>query len=223
MVVKLSQIKIYKSINWKTVNEDGTKRNINWFFSCEKASHQNGLCERLVRTVKIPLKIACGSAQLSISQFRIILTEIEAVVNNRPLGVTSNDADDYVPITPMELISGRRLDQIEDPNDRMNISSFDTLWRKRRSILNIFWKRWANDYLLEQSVRRKWKNPTRENLIGKIVLIKENDALSRNVWKIGRIMEVYPSKDGLIRNVCVKTGTSLLRRAVQQLSLFENY
>jgi hypothetical protein len=50
---------LYKSINYKTVAEHRIKQNINWFFSCEKASHQNGLCERLARTVKMPLKIAC--------------------------------------------------------------------------------------------------------------------------------------------------------------------
>jgi hypothetical protein len=214
---------LYKSINWKTVAEHGIKQNINWFFSCEKASHQNGLCERLVRTVKMPLKIACGAAHLTLAQFRIILTEVEAVVNNRPLGVTSNDADDFCPITPMELINGRRLDQIKDPNNRRNVTSFTHLWKKRQSILNSFWKRWSTNYLVEQQVRRKWKNPSTENLLDKIVLIREDDKLSRNVWKIGRIIQVHPSKDGLIRNVTVKTASQTLRRPVQKLAVFENY
>jgi hypothetical protein len=214
---------LYKSINWKTVAEHGIKQNINWFFSCEKASHQNGLCERLVRTVKMPLKIACGAAHLTLAQFRIILTEVEAVVNNRPLGVTSNDADDFCPITPMELINGRRLDQIKDPNNRRNVTLFTHLWKKRQSILNSFWKRWSTNYLVEQQVRRKWKNPSTENLLDKIVLIREDDKLSRNVWKIGRIIQVHPSKDGLIRNVTVKTASQTLRRPVQKLAVFENY
>ena len=214
---------LYRSINWKRVEEEGIKQDINWFFSCEKASHQNGLCERLVRTVKMPLKIACGAAHLTMTQLRIILTEIEAVVNNRPLGVTSNDAEDFCPITPMELVNGRRLDQIKDPNNRKNVTSFTHLWKKRQSILNSFWKRWSTNYLLEQQVRRKWKNPSQENLLDRIVLIREEDKLSRNVWKIGRIIETHPSKDGLIRNVTVKTATQTLRRPVQKLALFENY
>ena len=215
--------KLYRSIKWKKVHEDGIKRSINWFFSCEKASHQNGLCERLVRTVKTPLKIAVGSARLTIAQLRITLTEIEAVVNNRPLGVTSNDSNDFVPITPFELFGGRRLDQVEDPNNRQNVTNFQQLWRKRASVLNSFWKRWSHSYLLEQQVRNRWKTPSREDLMGKIVLIRDDEKLSRNLWRFGRIIEIHPSKDGLIRNVTVKTQESVLRRPVQKLALFENY
>jgi hypothetical protein len=58
-------------------------------------------------------------------------------------------------------------------------------------------------------------------LVAKVVLIKD-DHLSRNEWLIGRIIETIPSKDGLIRNVVVKTSTSKLRRPVQKLAVFEN-
>lgn len=214
---------LYRSINWNTVKNEGTNRDINWFFSCERAPHQNGLCERLVRTVKHPLKIACGSAKLTLPQLRIILTELEAIINNRPLGVTSNNENDFTPITPMELVNGRRLNQMPDPNNRMDVTSFPHLWRKRKSILNGFWNRWQKTYLLEQNVRRKWKTPTTDDLLNKIVLIREDNKLSRNEWKIGRIITIHPSKDGLIRNVTVKTAEQTLRRPVQKLALFENF
>ena len=214
---------LYRSIKWKKVEEDGVKRQINWFFSTERAPHQNGLCERLVRTVKNPLRIATGSSTLTFRQLQIVLTEVEAVVNNRPLGVTNNNEEDFVPITPFQLIAGRRLDMLEDPNNRINVTSFKTLWRQRALLLNSFWKRWSHDYLLEQQVRRKWKIPKQEDLEGRIVIIREDDKLSRNVWRIGRIVQVHPSKDGLIRNVTVKTRESLLRRPIQKLALFENY
>ena len=215
--------RLYRSVNWDTVAQEGVRRDINWFFSCEQAPHQNGLCERLVRTVKTPLRIVVGNAKLTMAQLRIILTEVEAVVNNRPLGVTSNDPNDFTPITPMELVNGRKLEHLPDPNLRKNVTSFQHLWRKRQSVLNGFWARWQKDYLVEQNIRRKWKAPTKENLIGEIVLIREDNKLSRNEWKLGRIIEVHPSKDGLIRNVTVKTATSKIRRPVQKLAVFENF
>ena len=213
---------LYRSINWNAVKQEGVKKNIEWSFSMEKAPHQNGLCERLVRTVKTPLRVVIGAARLTKNQLRLILTEIEAVVNNRPLAVVREDSEELTPITPMELVNGRRLDQIPDPRAPKRSTTFSHLWRKRQAILNQFWKRWHNDYLLEQSTRKKWRTPTRDDLMGKIVLIKD-DNLSRNVWVIGRIVDILPSKDGLVRNVMVKTSTSLLRRAVQKLALFENY
>ena len=215
--------RLYRSVNWDTVAKEGVRRNINWFFSCEKAPHQNGLCERLVRTVKAPLRVVVGNARLTLTQLRIILAEVEAIVNNRPLGVTSNDPNDLTPITPMELVNGRRLENLPDPNARRNVTSFQHLWRKRQAVLNGFWTRWSKDYLIEQNIRKKWPTPTQDDLIGKLVLIREDNKLSRNDWKIGRVIEVHPSKDGLIRNVTLKTPTSTLRRPVQKLALFENY
>jgi hypothetical protein len=213
---------LYRSINWNRVTEEGIKKNIEWFFSTERAPHQNGLCERLVRTVKTPLRIAIGAARLTRNQLAIVMTEVEAVVNNRPLCVTSNSPEDLIPITPMELVNGRKLDQLPDPNKRQNVTGFAHLWRKRQAILNQFWKRWHNDYLLSQNIRKIWKNPTFQDLKDRLVLIRE-DNMSRNEWKIGRIVEMCPSKDGLIRNVVVKTHSSTLRRPVQKLALFENY
>jgi hypothetical protein len=134
------------------VKEEGIKKNIEWFFSTEKAPHQNGLCERMVRTVKNPLRIVIGAARLTKNQLRLILQEVEAVVNNRPLSTTSNNPEDLTPITLMELINGRRLEQLPDPNKQINHTSFAHLWRKRQAILNQFWKRWHNDYLINQNI-----------------------------------------------------------------------
>lgn len=211
---------LYRSINWDRVRQDGVTRMVEWFFSTERSPHQNGLCERLVRTVKTPLRVVIGSAKLTRAQLALILVEIEAVVNNRPLATTTDDPNDWVPITPMELVSGRRLEQIPDPKSPKTSTSFSHLWKRRQAILNQFWKRWSHDYLLEQSVRRIWKTPRTDDLMGRIVLVKD-DHLSRNEWMIGRIVEILPSKDGLVRNVVVKTKTSRLRRAVQKLALFE--
>ena len=211
---------LYKSINWTAVADDGIRRNIDWIFSTEKAPHQNGLCERMVRSVKEPLRAVIGSARLTRNQIELILHEIEAVVNNRPLSVTNEDPSEWVPITPAELVNGRRMDQIPDPKAPLRSTTFSHLWKRRQAILNQFWKRWSANYLLEQSIRKKWKTPSSADLMGRIVLIKD-DFLSRNDWKIGRIIEILPSRDGFVRNVVVKTPTSKLRRAVQKLSLFE--
>ncbi len=70
-------------------------------------------------------------------------------------------------------------------------------------------------------MRKIWKTPNFDELVGKVVLIKD-DHLSRNEWLIGRIIETIPSKNGSIQNVVVKTATSKLRRPVQKLAVFEN-
>lgn len=213
--------KRYRSINWNSVRNAGIKRNIEWFFSIERAPHQMGLCERLNRTVKGPMRTVIGSARLTQKQLSLILVEIEAIVNGRPLAVTTEDPADWVPITPFELVNGRTLDQIPDPRAPMRTTCYAHLWRRRQAILSQFWRRWHNDYLLEQSIRKIWKTPQPNDLLNKIVLVRD-DHLSRHEWKIARIIRILPSRDNLVRNVEVKTPTSLLRRPVQKLALLQN-
>jgi len=212
---------LYKSINWETVKTEGLQKNINWTFNTEKAPWANGISERMVRSVKTPLRIIIGNAKLTYRQMMVILTECEGIINNRPLAMVTNDPDDLTPITPAELVVGRRLDQLPDPNIRQNVTNIQHLWRKRQAVLNGFWKRWSHDYLLAQNCRRKWHNPTNEELKNRVVIIRD-DNLSRHDWKVGRILDTVLSKDGLVRTVIVKTPTSVLRRPIQRIALLEN-
>ena len=214
---------LFKSINWEKVKKEGQKQSIEWIFNTEKAPWANAICERLVRTVKTPLRVIVGPAKLTERQLSVILTEIEGIVNNRPLATVTDHPDDLVPITPAELIIGRRMETLPDPNfrNKVNETKIQHLWRKRQHVLNSFWKRWRHDYLLAQNVRKKWHNPSHEDLLNKVVLIQE-DNLSRNEWKMGRIIETVKSKDGLIRTVIVKTSTSTLKRPIQRIALLEN-
>ena len=214
---------LYKSINWEKVKSEGQKQNIEWIFNTEKAPWGNAICERMVRSVKTPLRIIIGAAKLTERQLSVILTEIEGMVNNRPLSTVTDHPDDLVPITPAELIIGRRMEAIPDPNfkNKDSETNIQHLWRKRQHVLNAFWKRWRHDYLLAQNVRKKWHTPSHEDLLNKVVLIQE-DNLSRNEWRMGRITETIKSKDGLIRTVIVKTQTSTLRRPIQRIALLEN-
>jgi hypothetical protein len=137
------------------------------------------------------------------------------------LATVSDHPDDLTPITPSELINGRRMCHLPDPNPRKNETNIVHLWRRRQATLNSWWRRWQKDYLLNQDLRKKWHNPSEENLVNRIVLLKE-DNMARNEWRLARVIQTFASRDGLIRSVLVKTPTSTLRRPVQKLALLEN-
>ena len=92
----------------------------------------------MVRSVKTPLRIIIGNAKLTSRQLAIILAEVEGIVNNRPLSTVTDHPDDLTPITPAELIIGRRMDPLPDPNLRKNETNIVHLWRKRQATLNAF-------------------------------------------------------------------------------------
>lgn len=54
--------------------------------------------------------------------------------------------------------------------------------------------------------------------VGDLVLIKEDDWHPKK-WLMGRILEVYPDEEGLVRKVCVKTETTTLLRPITKISL----
>jgi hypothetical protein len=61
------------------------------------------------------------------------------------------------------------------------------------------------EYLTQIQSRQKWVKTKRNIQIDDIVLIAD-DGLPRCQWKLGRIVEVYPGKDGLVRKVKLVLG-----------------
>jgi hypothetical protein len=117
------------------------------------------------------------------------------------------------------------MEALPDPNFKklknFDESRFTSMWRCRQLLLNQFWRRWRDDYLLRQSVRKKWTDPTDNEILNRIVIIRD-DNLSRNEWKMGRVIETQKGRDGLVRTAVLKTSTGTLRRPIQRLSLLEN-
>ena len=68
-----------------------TNRNIEWQFSLSNAPWYGGFSERLVSIVKRCLKKTVGKACLSFYDLQIILSEIEIIINSRPLNTLYDD------------------------------------------------------------------------------------------------------------------------------------
>ena len=90
-------------------------------------------------------------------------------------------------------------------------------WRAVQYLANEFWQRFSKEYIRVSQVRQKWNVPRRNVAVNDIVLVLEKD-LPRNRWSKGRVLEVFPSDDGLVRHVNVKTGpNTILKRPIHKL------
>ncbi|CAL8141591.1 unnamed protein product [Orchesella dallaii] len=76
-------------------------------------------------------------------------------------------------------------------------------WQYLQRLTQHFWKRWSTDYLSKLQQRPRWWSKKENVKIGDLVLIKD-DRLPPSSWKLGRIMEVHPGKDNLVRVVNVR-------------------
>ena len=205
-----------------------TNNRITWSFIVEKAPWWGGFWERLVRSVKRPLKKVLGRSSLSYDELNTIIIEIESLINARPITYVFDDQESIsYALSPSQLLYGRRLTSL--PNDEVyEIQSTNRSLTKRarhqRNVIQQFTNRWRKEYLLnlrEQSVcNSKGKNGSIS--VGDIVIIK-NDKTNRNFWKLAMVENLLRGEDNMVRAAVVKVvggkGDQLqrLRRPIQHL------
>ena len=71
-------------------------------------------------------------------------------------------------------------------------------------IAQCLWKQWHLQYLNTLQQRPKWYKCLENLKINSIVLIKDNN-MPPLTWVLGRIIELFPGKDGKVRVAKLKT------------------
>ena len=214
--------KFYDSINWKQISKDTVKDGIKWTFTRPHTPHENAAAERQIKNVKNCLRKTLGKALLNYIDFTTLLQEVEAIVNNRPLGVVY-ESKDYHVITPFHFANGRPLDMLpDDPNRLDKTSKVSQMWLYRKRLLNNFWKRFHRQYLSNLSATTLWQDNLNKKLKPGMLVQIRDDNLARNTWKTGRIQQLIYGKDKKIRAAAILlSNKSIVERSIHRLSLFE--
>ncbi|XP_043188889.1 uncharacterized protein LOC122363540 [Amphibalanus amphitrite] len=92
--------------NQEKIVDELSQRQIDWRFNPPNASHKGGVWERLVSSVKRALRVVLGNQCVSEEVLCTVLTEIEFVLNSRPLTYVSTDIGDPEPLTPNHFVLG---------------------------------------------------------------------------------------------------------------------
>ena len=66
--------------------------------------------------------------------------------------------------------------------------------------------------------RKKWNTETRNVRIDDYVVIADPNSI-RGKWETGRVVQVYPGQDGLIRSVLVKTAKGSYSRPISKIAV----
>ena len=186
------------------------RHGVSWHFIPPGSPNFGGIREAGIKSMKHHLKRTIGEALLTFEEFYTVLKQIEAVLNSRPLSALSDDPTDCTALTPGHFLVGGPLTSPPEPNLLDIKSGRLTRWKQLQQMQQDFWKRWSYEYLHELQVRHKWRQTKCNLKAGDMVLIRDERAPPTQ-WLLGRILEVHPGDDNLVRVATVRTESSVIR------------
>ncbi|GFW03178.1 uncharacterized protein TNCV_157982 [Trichonephila clavipes] len=150
------------------------------------------------------------NSKFSYEELLTLITQIEAILNSRPLTPLSSDVDDLEVLTPAHFLIGRPITAIVEPSLLQCDSNRLNVWQRITKSVQTIWKRWSLSYLNSLQQRKKWI-VNKENLkLGDMVLIREEN-LPPCKWLLGRVVKIYMGKDKKVRVVDIKTGKGIYK------------
>lgn len=193
-------------------------KEIDWHFIPPDAPEFGGIWEASVKSTKYHLKRILKGTPLTFEELYTLLTQVEAILNSRPLFSHSDDPSDGEVITPAHFLIGRPMTAVPEPSYEGLNENRLSKWQHLQQMREHFWRSWVHDYLV--SLQPRGKNFVRSpNLRPGIVVLLEDKTLPPQQWKLGKITHVYPGEDDLVRVVDVKVGNSVYRRPITKLSI----
>ncbi|XP_055612846.1 uncharacterized protein LOC129759421 [Uranotaenia lowii] len=191
---KLDQDKIIQEI---------VSSKIKWSFLLPCSPHMGGSWERLPTDEVL----------------RNALSEIELIINSRPLTYLPIENADTEALTPNHFLVGSSSGSKPIVPYDDSSALLKNTWKTSQLIANYFWKRWLREYLPTITRRTKWFYPVKPIKVGDIVVITDPE-LPRNVWPKGRVIKVH-NRDGQVRSATVKTAFSIYDRPAARLAVLD--
>jgi hypothetical protein len=208
----------YQLTSHEPVQNEMSQQGIAWHFNPAGAPHFGGLWEAGVKSIKHHLTRVMGSSRPTYEEFSTLLTQIEGILNSRPLVPASSDPSDLGVLTPAHFLIGAPITALPEPNYLDMKENYLKRWQVLQQQQQRFWKRWSSEFITRLQQRPKWWYPSPELSVGHLVLIKD-ERYPPLKWRLGRVVAVHPGKDGHVRVATLKTAEGEVKRPIVKLSL----
>nr|CAH7768784.1 unnamed protein product [Callosobruchus chinensis] len=196
----------------KSVHNEG----IDWRFIPPRSPHFGGLWEAGVKSIKHHLRRVLKDNHFTFEQFYTILVQVEAILNSRPISPLSESVEDLNPLTPSHFLVGRPLMAVPDADVSTVPVNRLSLYQHIQQLVQHIWSRWSKEYVSELQVRTKWK-VNQHSLQKGVLVLKKDDQQPPLRWKLGRVEEIHPGKDGIVRVATLRTHEGLIRRSCSRI------
>ena len=194
------------------------KQGIRWNFIPPRSPHFGGLWEAAVKSFKYHFYRSIGEKLFTFEELGTYVTEIEAILNSRPITPLSSDPNDLRSLSPAHFLIGDSFMSIPEYDLSEIAANRLSNWQNVQRVKQYFWKRWHKEYLNQLNTRSKWqRSDGKHPEVGTIVIVKEDNVPLLH-WPLGRIVEVHPGNDPIVRVVTVRTQAGTYKRSVKRIS-----
>ncbi|XP_037959192.1 uncharacterized protein LOC119688592 [Teleopsis dalmanni] len=166
------QSTIYSENGKEKIIKTSSNKGIDFKFIPPRAPHFGGLWEAAVKSAKHLMIKGIFNASLTYEELTTVITEIEAMLNSRPITKMSSDPNDLTALTPGHFLIGEPPTTNVDPYQKESRMSLSSRWRLVSELKQEFWRRWSKEYLNELQSRYKWKQQKANLCQGDLVIIK---------------------------------------------------
>ncbi|XP_060561037.1 uncharacterized protein LOC132720829 [Ruditapes philippinarum] len=200
----------------QVVRESLANTGIDWKFIPERAPCYGGWWERLIGLTKQTLKKILGRVMVDLETLQTFVTEIESLLNDRPLTFVSSSLEDPEPLTPAHLLYGRKIRPLPYVGAEIEPRIPSTVERniisKRAKnqfrIIEQFWTRWRTEYLTALRERHnKPGNNSQTICTGEVLQVHQDSPRTR--WKLAVVDSLIIGRDGSVRAARIRFSNGL--------------
>ncbi|CAG7832143.1 unnamed protein product [Allacma fusca] len=173
-------------------------KGISWNFIPISSPYMGGVWDRLVRSVKTAFGATLKTPQKP-EVVATLMTEVECIINSRPLTHVRFYHNDDEALTPNHFLIG-------------SSSGYQPL--------GDFEKRWLKEYLPSLTRRTKWLGPVKPLEVDVIVIIAD-ERMPRNLWPKGIVVKKILAKDGQCRVADIRTKIGFFPRPVSKICVLD--
>ncbi|XP_046701027.1 uncharacterized protein LOC124382803 [Silurus meridionalis] len=220
------ELKIASNIDSTAVKTYLSDKGCIWSFNPPHASHWGGSWERMIGLARRILDAMFLQLKDKLTHEVLVtfMAEVAAIINARPLVPVTMDPEDSFILTPAALLT-QKTSSVPAPAGEFGVTDlYKSQWRQVQHLSNTFWDRWRKQFLPTLQARKKWQSTQPNIQPGSVVLLKDSQA-PRNEWPLGLITQAFPSKDGKVRQVEVKSSNQagLASFSGRSMKLFSFY
>ena len=193
-VNELKELKeVFNQLDQEKIKRKTSAQRVKWLFNPPAGPHFGGVHEILVKAAKKAMYAVLSNGVVNNEELITIFTEVEGLLNSRPLTYQSADVRDIVPLTPNHFLLGQMGRQFAPEHDVCEGFRPRQRWRKVQHLVSMVWQRWLKEYLPMLTARPKWYDVEKNLKIGDVILLVQ-PGLSRENWPLGRIVDVSLGK-----------------------------